>query len=68
MSAQIKALVIRRALELGAAAVRVTSAQADRPAAERMSAAFRRGDFACWPYDDEYARRASDPASCCAFA
>jgi epoxyqueuosine reductase len=58
----IKQLAVRTALALGAGAVRVTSAHADEESRRRMQAAFARGDFLCWSYDDEYARRATDPS------
>lgn len=61
MSEAIKQLAVRTALALGAGAVRVTSAHADEESRRRMQAAFARGDFLCWSYDDEYARRATDP-------
>lgn len=65
MSEAIKELAVRTALELGAGAVRVTSARADEESRQRMQAAFARKDFLCWGYDDEYARRASDPGELC---
>src|SRR6185437_2243018 len=49
------------ALELGAADVRVAAAHTDESAREAMRAAFARGDFTTWRYDDEYARKASAP-------
>ena len=60
--AAIKQLAREKALQLGAADVRVASARdgADVRAALRES--FARGDLATWPYDDEYARKASDPS------
>ncbi|MFY9719268.1 MAG: tRNA epoxyqueuosine(34) reductase QueG [Candidatus Cybelea sp.] len=61
MSDTIKQLAIRTALELGAGAVRVTSARADEESRWRMQAAFERGDLGCWDFDADYARRASDP-------
>ncbi len=60
---QIKRRAIRRALELGAADVRVVSASPDAVTRERMTDAFARRDLATWGYDAEYARRASDPSS-----
>ena len=47
----------------GAGAVRIAAADADPLTRERMRAAFARGDFATWPYDDAYAARASDPGA-----
>jgi epoxyqueuosine reductase len=68
VSEAIKQLAIRAALELGAGAVRVTSARTDEESRRRMQAAFARKDFLCWGYDDEYARRATDPGELCAGA
>ncbi|HEY4433912.1 MAG TPA: QueG-associated DUF1730 domain-containing protein, partial [Candidatus Cybelea sp.] len=65
MNETIKDLAVRRALALGAGAVRVTSARADEESRRRMQAAFERGDFLCWGYDDRYARRATDPGELC---
>jgi epoxyqueuosine reductase len=65
VSEAIKQLAVRTALSLGAGAVRVTSARADWESRQRMQAAFARRDFLCWSYDDEYARRATDPAELC---
>jgi epoxyqueuosine reductase len=45
----------------GAAAVRIADAEPDAVARERMRAAFARGDFATWAYDDAYAAAATDP-------
>ncbi len=56
-----KAFVVRTALESGAAAVAVTSADPDAAAQERMHAAFARGDLATWYYDARYAAAASRP-------
>jgi epoxyqueuosine reductase len=41
----------------------VTPASPDAASRRRMEASFRRGDLATWPYDAQYARRASDPAA-----
>jgi epoxyqueuosine reductase len=68
VSEAIKQLAVRTALALGAGAVRVTSARADEESRRRMQAAFARRDFLCWSYDDEYARRATDPGELCAGA
>lgn len=46
----------------GASDVRVASAEADDATRRAMRAAFARGDFATWNYDDAYAETASDPA------
>lgn len=56
-----KALACEAARELGAADVRVAPAHPDEAAREAMRAAFTRGDFTTWRYDDEYARKASAP-------
>jgi epoxyqueuosine reductase len=57
LSSAVKALSI----ECGAQAVRITSARVDASTLERMQAALARGDLATWPYDEAYARAASDP-------
>lgn len=57
----IKERAIAKALELGAGAVAVVAANPDPTARKRMKAAFRRGDFRTWKYDDAYASRAVDP-------
>lgn len=62
-AAAIKARAIERALELGAGDVRVVDARDDEESRERMRAAFERGDFATWGYDDAYARSAASPSS-----
>ncbi|MGA7283877.1 MAG: tRNA epoxyqueuosine(34) reductase QueG, partial [Candidatus Cybelea sp.] len=59
--AKIKEGAIRKALELGAGAVRVASALPDEASRRRMRESFSRGDLSTWGYDAEYARRASDP-------
>ena len=58
-----KEFVVRTALDAGASAVAVTSAEEDGAAQARMRAAFARGDLATWYYDARYAARASRPAS-----
>lgn len=59
--AGIKQLACAAARELGAADVRVAPAHTDEAAREAMRAAFARGDFTTWRYDDDYARKASSP-------
>lgn len=59
--ATIKELAIAKARELGAGDVRVARAFDDTESRRRMRAAFARGDFRSWGYDEEYARRAADP-------
>ena len=58
---RIKRLAREEALRLGAASVRVADAREDAQARDAMRAAFERGDFATWPYDETYARKAADP-------
>jgi epoxyqueuosine reductase len=60
--AAIKERAIRTALKLGAGDVRVVAACTDDRSRRRMRAAFARGDFAAWGYDDEYAKAATDPS------
>ncbi len=62
-SEDLRAVVRRVAADAGASAVRITSAERDEQAAERMEAAFARGDFATWPYDRARAVAASDPTT-----
>lgn len=57
----LKRLACETARELGAADVRVAPAHADEAAREAMRAAFARGDFTTWRYDDDYARKAASP-------
>jgi epoxyqueuosine reductase len=57
----IKRLACETARELGAADVRVAPAHEDEGAREAMRAAFARGDFTTWRYDDEYAKKAASP-------
>jgi epoxyqueuosine reductase len=45
----------------GATRIAFTTAEPDERARARSNDAFARGDFATWPYDDAYARAASDP-------
>lgn len=60
--AAIKERVIRTAIELGAGDARVVAVRSDDQSRRRMRAAFARGDFSTWNYDDEYARMATDPS------
>jgi len=57
----VKRLAVQAARDLGAADVRVAPAHPDEAAREAMRAAFARGDFTTWRYDDDYARKASSP-------
>ena len=57
----IKALARETALSLGAADVRVADAREDRSTREAMREAFARGDFATWPYGEDYAAKAASP-------
>lgn len=59
----IKDLARRTAVELGAAAVRVTDAREDSDALAAMKDAFSRGDFVTWRYDTGYAVKAASPES-----
>lgn len=59
--AALRARVERVAREAGADAVAIASARPDAATRARLSAAFSRGDFATWGYDDAYAARASSP-------
>jgi epoxyqueuosine reductase len=61
--ASIKAVAIERARELGAGDVRVVDARPDEQSRDRMRAAFARGDFVTWGYDDSYACAAADPTA-----
>ena len=57
----LKARVIAEAQARGAIGVRVADACGDESTRERLQASFDRGDLAMWPYDERYARGASDP-------
>ena len=59
-ASEYTALALRIAREEGAE-LRVSSAEIDEATLARLSTAFDRGDFVTWRYDEEYARRASDP-------
>jgi epoxyqueuosine reductase len=59
--AALKSRVIAAALEAGAGAVAIASAEDDARARERFGAAIAREDFATWPYDAAYAALASSP-------
>lgn len=59
--AEIKRLACETARCLGAAEVRVAPAHPDITAREAMRAAFARGDFTTWRYDEQYARAAAAP-------
>ncbi|MBV9271939.1 MAG: tRNA epoxyqueuosine(34) reductase QueG [Candidatus Eremiobacteraeota bacterium] len=59
--ATIKRRAVDRARELGAVSVRVAPAFPDEATRDAMRAAFVRGDFTTWKYDEEYARRAASP-------
>jgi epoxyqueuosine reductase len=51
------------AFAAGATAVAIASAEPDLTTRERLRAAFARGDFATWPYDEDRAVAATDPAT-----
>lgn len=57
----IKTIAVRRALELGAASVRVARAGSSPATKARLRESFARGDLATWGYDDSYAERAATP-------
>ncbi len=57
----IKRLARQEALRLGASDVRVADAREDSHTRDAMRAAFSRGDFTTWPYDDTYASKAASP-------
>jgi epoxyqueuosine reductase len=57
----IKQLACNEAHRLGAADVRVADAHEDEAARDAMRAAFSRGDFSTWPYNEEYAGKAASP-------
>jgi epoxyqueuosine reductase len=59
----LTALAREAALAAGASAVGIASARPDDATRAAMRAAFARGDFATWPYDEAYAAAASDPAT-----
>ena len=61
--AALTAAVKAAARACGAGAVRIAAAEPDGATEGRMRDAFARGDLAAWPYDGEYARAASDPAT-----
>jgi epoxyqueuosine reductase len=58
---RFKRIACESARELGACRTRVTSASEHREARAAMSAAFSRGDFTTWRYDDRYAAHAASP-------
>ena len=57
----LKARIITEAKARGAVDVRVTDAVTDEELRARLRASFERGDLSTWPYDERYARAASDP-------
>jgi len=59
--AALKSRVIAAAREAGAGAVAIAAAEDDPRARERFNASVARGDFSTWPYDEDYAERASSP-------
>lgn len=60
---KIKRLAVERARAAGAVSARVANADDDVNARDAMRAAFERGDFQTWRYDDTYAARAASPQS-----
>ncbi len=59
LAARVRAV----AQQAGASAVAIADAAADGVTQARMRAAFARGDFTTWRYDDAYAASAAEPAS-----
>lgn len=57
----IKDIAVRRALELGAASVRVVSAGRSAATERALRESFARGDLVTWGYGEAYARGASRP-------
>ncbi|MBV8638224.1 MAG: tRNA epoxyqueuosine(34) reductase QueG [Candidatus Eremiobacteraeota bacterium] len=57
----LKARIVTEARVRGAVDVRVTGAAVDEELRSRLRSSFERGDLRTWPYDDAYARAASDP-------
>lgn len=57
----LKRRIIDEARARGAVDVRVTEAVIDEELRSRLRASFERGDLSTWPYDENYARAASDP-------
>jgi len=60
--AALRASVERLALDAGADAIAVASAEPDETTEARLRASFARGDLATWGYDDARAARATRPA------
>ena len=58
-----RAAVVAAARAAGADAVRIAPALPLARTADALGAAFARGDLAAWPFDADYARRASDARS-----
>jgi epoxyqueuosine reductase len=56
-----RSAIVAAARAAGADAVRIAPADALEPTRAALAAAFARGDLRTWPYDDDYAARASDP-------
>ncbi len=57
----LKERIVAEARARGAVDVRVTQASIDHELRARLRASFARRDLATWPYDERYARAASDP-------
>jgi len=57
----LKERVVAAAIEAGAGAVRIASAQPDAAARAHMQAAFARDDFATWGYDEQRAHDTTTP-------
>ena len=59
----LRAAVLAAARDAGASAVRIAPAEALDATHVRFAASIARGDLAAWPYDADYARSVSDPAT-----
>lgn len=63
MDRSLRSEIAARARELGALAIRFTSAQDDTATRSRLVDSFERGDLATWTYGDSYASAATSPQS-----
>ena len=61
MDRSLRSRLLERGRELGALAIRFTSAAEDAEARERLRRSFERGDLSTWAYDAQYAADASAP-------
>lgn len=58
---QLKANLIARARDLGAAALGIAEARRDKPTETRLRESLSRGDLASWAYDAAWSEQAADP-------